>query len=141
LANEKVAQYMTAGSHGTTYGGNPLAMAVGNAVLDVMFADGFMETVQARGKYMAEALQGLVAQFPKLYVEQRGLGLMQGIQCQPGVNNRELIDVMHHEGVISIPAGDNVVRVLPPLIISEAEIDEGITAMHHASQKFMERMK
>jgi len=140
LATERVAQYMTAGSHGTTYGGNPLAMAVGNAVLDVMLADGFMETVSARGVYMAEALHGLIAQFPKLYREQRGMGLMQGVQCQSGIDNRALIDVMHHEGVISIPAGDNVVRILPPLIISEREIDEGITAMHHASQKFMEKI-
>ena len=140
LATERAAKYMTAGSHGTTYGGNPLAMAVGNAVLDVMLTDDFMKSIWARGIYMAEALHSLVAQFPELYIEQRGIGLMQGVQCQPGVNNRDLIDLMHREGVISIPAGDNVVRILPPLIISEREIDEGVTAMHHASQKFMEKM-
>lgn len=137
LATERVASHMTAGSHGTTYGGNPLAMAVGNAVLDVMLAPGFMDTVRARGKHLAEGLQGLAAQFPKLYREHRGIGLMQGVQCQPNVDNRKLIEIMHKAGVISIPAGDNVVRVFPPLIITDAEIDEGITAMHHASQEFM----
>ncbi len=137
FATEKVAQYMKAGSHGTTCGGNPMAMAVGNAVLDIMLADGFMANVTKRAAYLAEGLQGLVAQFPKLFTEHRGLGLMQGVQCRPGVDNRKLIEAMHHEGVISIAAGDNMVRILPPLIISEQEIDEGITAMHQASQKFM----
>lgn len=140
FATERVAQYMKAGSHGTTYGGNPMAMAVGNAVLDIMLADGFMDKVNQRAKHLAEGLQGLVAQFPKLYTEHRGLGLMQGVQCREGVDNRKLIEVMHGEGLISIPAGDNMVRILPPLIISEKEIDEGITAMHHASQKFMETL-
>lgn len=140
FATERAAQYMKLGSHGTTYGGNPMAMAVGNAVLDVMLADGFMEGVQKRADYLAESLQGLAAQFPKLYTEHRGKGMMQGVQCQPGIDNRKLIEVMHAEGVISIPAGDNVVRILPPLIISEKEIDEGVTAMHQASQKFMSKL-
>jgi len=140
LATERAAKHMTAGSHGTTYGGNPLAMAVGNAVLDVMLADDFMETVCARGKHLAEGLQGLAAQFPKLYCEHRGIGLMQGVQCQTGIDNRKLIDVMHAAGVISIPAGDNVVRVFPPLVISNAEIGEGITLMHQASQEFMKTL-
>lgn len=140
FVTERVGQHMKAGSHGTTYGGNPLAMAVGNAVLDVMLADGFFEAVAQRAQRLAEGLQGLAAQFPKLYVQHRGLGMMQGVQCQPDVNVRKLIETMHHEGVISIPAGNNTVRVLPPLTILNERIDQGITAMHHASQKFMETL-
>ncbi|HRJ12004.1 MAG TPA: aminotransferase class III-fold pyridoxal phosphate-dependent enzyme, partial [Alphaproteobacteria bacterium] len=140
FATERVAKHMVAGTHGSTYGGNPLAMAVGNAVLDVMLADGFFADVERRAQHLAEGLQNLAAQFPKLYAVHRGLGMMQGVQCQPDIPVRKLIEVMHGEGVISIPAGNNTVRILPPLIISEKEIDEGITAMHHASQKFMETL-
>ncbi len=137
LANDKAASAMTAGSHGSTYAGNPLAMAVGNAVLDIMLADDFMPQVRKLGDHLSYGLQKLMLEFPEVYIEHRGLGLIQGLQCAPAINNRALIETMHAAGVISIPSGENTVRILPPLIISETEIDEGIAAMKIATQKFM----
>ena len=128
---------MTAGSHGTTYGGNPLAMAVGNAVAEIIFADGFFEQVVQRGQYLRGKLQQLLQSFPNLYTEVRGEGLMLGLKCADSVNNRALIEVMHACGTISIPSGENTVRILPPLIISEQEIDQGIDRMRQASKKFL----
>ncbi len=132
LANEKVASAMHAGSHGSTYGGNPLAMAAGNAVLDVLLADGFLDGVAARGEQMLNGLHGLVAKYPDLYETARGRGLMIGLKCR--VPNGDVVKAAMNHGLLSVPAGDNVVRLIPPLIIGESEITEALDKLDAASQ-------
>ena len=131
LATERAAAGMTAGSHGSTFGGNPLAMAVGNAVLDVVLADGFLDHVTAAGDALRGRLADLAKRFPELYEEVRGSGLMLGLKCRrPSTAlNRRLRDA----GMLTAMAGDNVVRLLPPLIIGEAEIDEAMAILERVS--------
>ena len=121
LATEKVAKAFVHGSHGTTFGGNPLAMAVGNAVMDILLAPGFFEQVQRVGAHFRRRLDDLVARFPQVFVEARGMGLMQGLKCAG--TNTELVDRLRAEGLLTVGAGDNVIRLLPPLIITETEAD------------------
>ena len=124
LATEKAAAGITAGTHGSTFGGNPLAMAVGNAVLDVMLADGFMAGVQRVSAYLERKLAGLPARHPKMIAEVRGKGLLQGIKCVG--SNYDLNARLLKNGLLTVPAGDNVVRLLPPLIVTDQEIDAAI---------------
>jgi acetylornithine/N-succinyldiaminopimelate aminotransferase len=124
LATEKAAAGITAGTHGSTFGGNPLAMAVGNAVLDVMLADGFMAGVQRVSAYLERKLAGLPARHPKLIAEVRGRGLLQGIKCVG--SNYDLNARLLKNGLLTVPAGDNVVRLLPPLVVTDQEIDAAI---------------
>ena len=124
LATEKAAVGMTAGSHGTTYGGNPLAMAVGNAVLDVMLADGFLERVDRTARVLWDRLQVLAARYPSAIEEVRGAGLMLGIKCKGP--NTEVIAALRRNGLLTVPAGDNVVRLVPPLIIDESHVEEAV---------------
>jgi acetylornithine/N-succinyldiaminopimelate aminotransferase len=121
LASEKAAQGMTAGTHGSTFGGNPLAMAVGNAVLDVILAPGFLEKVQREAVRLQERLRFVVEKYPEIYAELRGQGLLLGIKTNPP--NTEVVKRLQDEGMLAVGAGDNVVRLLPPLIIGKAEID------------------
>lgn len=137
LANEKVAAAMHAGSHGSTYGGNPLAMAAGNAVLDVLLADGFLDGVAARGKQMLDGLQNLVARYPNLYATARGRGLMIGLKCK--VTNGDVVKAAIDHGLLSVPAGDNVVRLVPPLVIGETEIAEALDKLDAASKDLQTR--
>ena len=127
LASEKAAQGMTLGTHGSTYGGNPLAMAVGNAVLDVVLADGFLETVRARAESLRGRLETVVRAHPEIVAEVRGLGLMLGLQCV--VPNLDLLERLRGAGLLTVGAGDNVVRFLPPLIVEESHIDEAATIL------------
>jgi acetylornithine/N-succinyldiaminopimelate aminotransferase len=113
---------MTAGSHGSTFGGNPLAMAVGNAVLDVMLAPGFLDHVAAMGLRMKQRLAALKDEHGAVIDEVRGQGLMLGVKCK--VPNQLLVQRLAAERMLTVQAGDNVVRLLPPLIVGEAEIDE-----------------
>ena len=122
LATAKAAQGMTAGTHGSTYGGNPLATAVGNAVLDEVLADGFLEQVEIRGRQLGGHLESLVAKHPKVYAQARGAGLLRGIQCHPPAG--ELLGALRESGLLTVPAAENVLRIVPPLIVSEAEIDQ-----------------
>ncbi|BCJ91957.1 acetylornithine aminotransferase [Terrihabitans soli] len=124
LATAKAASGMTAGSHGTTFGGNPLAMAVGNAVLDVILEKGFLDAVKKKGLLLKQKLAAVVDRHPAAVTEIRGEGLMLGLKCL--VPNNEVVAALAEGHVLSVPAGDNVVRLLPPLIVSEAEIDEGV---------------
>jgi acetylornithine/N-succinyldiaminopimelate aminotransferase len=121
LATEKAAQGMTAGTHGSTFGGNPLAMAVGNAVLDVILAPGFLDKVQRDAARLQERLLFVVRKYPAVYAELRGQGLLLGIKT--AVPNIEVVKRLQNEGMLAVGAGDNVVRLLPPLIIGKAEID------------------
>ena len=124
LATEKAAQGMKAGTHGSTFGGNPLAMALGNAVLDVMLEPKFLEQVRRVGGYFHGKLEGLVAKHPGIYVEVRGKGLLTGLRCE--VPNTEVCDKLRAAGMVTATAGDNVIRLLPPLIAEERHIDEAI---------------
>ena len=124
LATEKVAKGMTAGTHGSTFGGNPLAMAIGNAVLDVMLEKGFLEQVQRVGGYFRDQLKTLAAKYPAVYAEVRGKGLLRGLRCE--VPNGDISDTLRAGGLLTVTAADNVVRLLPPLIVEESHIDEAI---------------
>jgi acetylornithine/N-succinyldiaminopimelate aminotransferase len=122
LASERAAVGMTAGTHGSTFGGNPLAMAVGNAVLDVILEKGFLDRVAAIARTLRLALDELAGRHGAVLEEVRGAGLLLGLKCrQPSA---EIIAELRAEGLITAPAADNVIRLLPPLIIGEAEVAE-----------------
>ncbi len=122
LATEKAAAGMTPGVHGTTFGGNPLAMAVGNAVLDVVLEDGFLQSVQDRALVARQALAAVVDEFPEVFEEVRGNGLLLGLKCR--ASNVAVTGAMREARLLAVPAGDNVVRLLPPLTVSDEEIRE-----------------
>ena len=124
LAKEKAAKALTAGSHGSTFGGNPLAMAVANAVLDVMLADGFFEGVQAVAKRLRGKLEDFARRHPHLIEEVRGDGLMIGLKCR--VPNTDVIAKLRANKMLTAGAGDNVVRLLPPLIIDDSHVEEAL---------------
>jgi acetylornithine/N-succinyldiaminopimelate aminotransferase len=121
LTTASVGDCMTAGSHGSTFGGNPLAMAVGNAVLDVVLAPGFLDHVGAMGLRLKQKLAALKDEHPAVIEEVRGQGLMLGVKCK--VPNLQLLQALREQHLLTVQAGDNVVRLLPPLIVTEAEID------------------
>ncbi|WP_395462936.1 aspartate aminotransferase family protein [Wolbachia endosymbiont of Cantharis cryptica] len=124
LATEKAAKYMTVGMHGSTFGGNPLATSVGNAVLEELLSPGFLENVEIRGKYLKNKLEDLASKF-SIIEEVRGKGLMLGIKVK--MDNQKFAEELSHRGLLTVGVtSDNVVRMLPPLIITEKEIDEGI---------------
>ncbi|MFV0949138.1 aspartate aminotransferase family protein [Wolbachia endosymbiont of Nasonia giraulti] len=135
LATEKVAKYMAVGMHGSTFGGNPLATSVGNAVLDELLSPGFLENVEVRGKSLKNKLEDLASKFPMIE-EVRGKGLMLGIKVK--MNNQKFAEELSHRGLLTVGVtSDNVVRILPPLIITEKEIDEGIEILtQYLSEKF-----
>ena len=122
LATEKAAKGMTAGSHGSTFGGNPLAMAVANEVLTIMQEPGFFPRVERVAAALRKRLDGLAKSYPKLFVEARGKGLLVGFKC--AVANTEVVDRLRHAGLLTVAAGENVVRLLPPLIIEESHVEE-----------------
>ena len=124
LATAEAAKGMTTGTHGTTFGGNPLAMAVGNAVLDIVLAPGFLEHVQRVGNYAKQQFSSLIADYPSVFEDLRGEGLMLGLKMR--VPNTEFIDALRAHGMLAIGAGDNVIRLLPPLIIDESHVREAI---------------
>jgi acetylornithine/N-succinyldiaminopimelate aminotransferase len=124
LATEKVASALTAGSHGSTFGGNPLAMAVGNAVLDVLLGDGFLDNVNKMAALLRQRLQDLVRRHPRLFTEVRGMGLLIGVKCV--VPNTDMTAELRKAGLLTVTAGDNVLRILPPLIIEPKHVDEAI---------------
>jgi len=130
LTTEAVGQAMTPGSHGSTFGGNPLAMAVGNAVLDVVLAPGFLERVAQMGLRLKQRLAGLADEHGDVLAEVRGQGLMIGLKCK--VENLKLLAGLRDRGMLSVQAGDNVVRLLPPLIVGEEEIDLACTTIDAA---------
>ena len=124
LASEAAASGMTAGSHGSTFGGNPLAMAVANATLDVVLADGFLDRARDIALNFRQKLARLVDEYPAVVEELRGEGLMLGLKCRPA--NTDMIDALMNERMLAVAAGDNVVRFLPPLIVGQAEIEDAL---------------
>jgi acetylornithine/N-succinyldiaminopimelate aminotransferase len=127
---------MVPGTHGSTYGGNPLATGVANAVLDELLKPGFIDAVREKGEYLKGKLQGLVAKHPKVYVQQRGMGFLQGLQCAPAVTAGDMVNKLQSLGLLVPPAGENVVRVFPALIADKAVLDEGIDILSKAAQSF-----
>ena len=120
LATDEAAKGMTPGSHGTTYGGNPLAMAVGNAVLDVILEEGFLEDVRRKALVFKQSLASLADRYPDVVEAIRGEGLLIGLKMR--VANTDMVAALREAGVLAVPAGDNVVRLLPALTITEDEI-------------------
>lgn len=133
LATEEAASGMKPGTHGTTYGGNPLAMAVGNAVLDVVLADGFLDHVRDVALVFRQGLEGLKDRFPDVIEEIRGEGLMLGIKAK--VANTDLLVAMRDEHLLAVPAGDNVIRLLPPLVVTAEEARDGLSRIERAAEK------
>lgn len=134
LAREAVGAAMTKGSHGSTFGGNPLAMAVGNAVLDCLLADGFFDQVSRISQILREGLEGLAAQFPGVLKGVRGRGLMLGLEAAKDGGNLALVAALREEGLLTVGGGENVVRLLPPLIIEEAQVEEALNKLAAACQ-------
>lgn len=130
LATEEVGRCMTPGTHGTTFGGNPLAMAVGNAVLDVVLEDGFLEEVARKGLLLKQGLAAIADEHPGLIEEIRGMGLMLGLKC--AVKNADVQQAMRDGHLLTAMAGDNVVRLLPPLTVTDAEIRDALERMRDA---------
>ena len=130
LATAEAGKGMTAGTHGSTFGGNPLAMAVGNAVLDVMLAPGFIQHVRDMGLLFKQRLAEIKDRHSAVVAEVRGEGLLIGLRMVPP--SSEMVDELRNEKMITVAAGDNVVRLLPPLIIGEAEVAEAIARIDRA---------
>jgi acetylornithine/N-succinyldiaminopimelate aminotransferase len=124
LATEKAAVGMVPGTHGSTFGGNPLATAAGNAVLDVMLEPGFFDRVNDTAKYLWGKLEMLVATYPKVFDSVRGSGMLLGVKCV--VTAGDVVVKARAKGLLVLTAGDNVLRILPPLVVGEAEVDEAV---------------
>src|SRR6516164_1143341 len=134
LATERAAVGMVAGTHGSTFGGNPLAMAAGNAVLDMMLEPGFFERVEAMARLLRSRLETFVQSYPKLFTEVRGGGLLLGIRCI--ISAAEFVTKLRENGLLALTAGENVLRILPPLIVAEREIEEAIEVMNRVAQEW-----
>jgi len=133
LATEKAASGMTAGTHGTTYGGNPLAMAVGDAVMDLLLAPDFLPHVREIGDLLSARLGELVERHPAVFTEVRGMGLLLGLKCAKPV--ADVIAKTRANGLLIVPAADDVVRLLPPLIIEEHHVNEAIEILDRSARE------
>lgn len=131
LATEEAASGMTAGTHGSTYGGNPLGCAVGNAVIDIVADPAFLAEVNRKAGLLRQKLEGLIASHPDVFEEVRGSGLMLGIKCK--AVNADMVKAGYDAEVITVPAADNVIRLLPALNISDDEIAEAVTRLDRAA--------
>tara|TARA_Y100000590_G_scaffold42436_1_gene45158 strand:+ start:10132 stop:11295 length:1164 start_codon:yes stop_codon:yes gene_type:complete len=124
LVTKKVSAGMTPGTHGSTFGGNPMACAVGNAVLDIIFKEGFLENVKAKGKYFDEGLNKIKKKYPKIIGEIRGVGLIKGLMVL--VDNVEFIKKLMNHKMLTVKAEENVIRLFPPLIVQDKELNESL---------------
>ena len=133
LATAEAASGMVAGTHGSTYGGNPLAMAVGNAVVDVVLSEGFLQNVRDVSLVFRQGLASLKDRFPDIIEDIRGEGLLLGVKA--AIPSGELLQAIRAEHLLGIPAGDNVVRLLPPLIVTAEDAREGLNRLERAVEK------
>lgn len=133
LATAEAASGMVAGTHGSTYGGNPLAMAVGNAVMDVIMADDFLQHVRDVSLVFRQGLASLADRFPDVIEEIRGEGLMLGIKAK--VPSADLLKAIRAEKLLAVPAGENVIRLLPPLVTTAEEAREGLARLERAAEQ------
>jgi acetylornithine/N-succinyldiaminopimelate aminotransferase len=134
LATEKAAAGMVVGTHGSTYGGNPLAMAAGNAVLDVVDTPEFLEHVTRMGERLRGALEQMIPNHDGLFESVRGIGLMLGVKMK--TDSRAFVTYLRDHGILTVAAGDNVMRVLPPLIIEEAHVTEFVERLSEAARGY-----
>ena len=134
LATEKAAAGMVIGTHGSTYGGNPLAMAAGQAVLDVVANDEFLEQVTRMGERLRGALEQMIPNHDHLFESVRGLGLMLGVKMK--TDSRAFVNYLREHGLLTVAAGDNVLRVLPPLVIEEAHITVFVERLSDAARRY-----
>ena len=125
LVTKKVAVGMTPGTHGSTFGGNPLGMAVGNAVLDIIFKKGFLDNVKEKGKYFDQGLNKIKTKYPKIIGEIRGIGLIKGLKVL--VDNVEFIKKLMNHKMLTVKAEENVIRLFPPLVVQNQELDEALS--------------
>ena len=132
LATEAVGRTMTAGSHGSTFGGNPLAMAVANATLDIITGEGFLNEVIVAGDRLKGGIEDIAGRWPGVISGVRGKGLMLGIVVVAPYTNSELGAAALAEGLLTVVAGDNVLRFVPPLIVRDAEIGEALARFERA---------
>ncbi|MFK7902654.1 MAG: aspartate aminotransferase family protein [Nitratireductor sp.] len=139
LAEAHVASVMAPGTHGSTFAGNPLAMAVGNAVLDVVLEEGFLESVRSNGVVLSQLLAEITDSYPDLFELVRGKGLLMGIRSK--VPNAEIVQALRDGGVLSVPAGDNIIRMLPPLTITHDELREAKNRMTKGLDAYVEKTK
>lgn len=130
LATAEAASGMTPGSHGSTFGGNPLAVSAANAVLDIMLKPGFFDHVQKMSLLLKQKLAALIDRYPKVLAEVRGEGLLIGLKAV--VPSADLVNALRDQKLLTVGAGDNVVRFLPPLIVTETEIDEAVQRLDRA---------
>jgi acetylornithine/N-succinyldiaminopimelate aminotransferase len=145
LAGEAACAGMTAGTHGSTFGGNPLAMAVGNAVLDLMEKEDFLPKVNGIAAYLWEQFDRLITEYPALlqtndqspFHEHRGKGLMQGLRCREADDNLKLVAALRGNGLLCVAASDQVVRFLPPLIIEKQHVDEALAILVKTLSEFV----
>jgi acetylornithine/N-succinyldiaminopimelate aminotransferase len=135
LATEDAAAGMVVGTHGSTYGGNPLACAVGNAVVDEITAPGFLDEVRRKAGLLRQRLAELADAHSDIIAEIRGEGLMLGLKLREGAVNGDLVAAGRAEGILTVPAGENVVRILPPLNIADADLAEGIVRLDAACRR------
>ncbi|MGB3812974.1 MAG: aspartate aminotransferase family protein [Shinella sp.] len=136
LATSEAAAGMIAGTHGSTYGGNPLAMAVGNAVLDVVLEDGFLDHVRDVALVFRQGLAALKDRFPEIIEDIRGEGLLLGVKAKIPV--ADLLKAVRAEKLLGVPAGDNVLRIMPPLTVTAEEAREGLARLERAAEKLVE---
>jgi acetylornithine/N-succinyldiaminopimelate aminotransferase len=134
LATEKAAAGMVVGTHGSTYGGNPLAMAAGQAVLDVILEPGFLDHVTRTGERLRGALEQMIPNHDHLFESVRGLGLMLGVKMK--TDSRAFVTYLRDHGILTVAAGDNVMRVLPPLIIEDAHVTEFVERLSEAARAY-----
>ncbi|MEO8142543.1 MAG: aspartate aminotransferase family protein, partial [Sphingomicrobium sp.] len=134
LATENAASGMVIGTHGSTYGGNPLAMAAGGAVLDVVANDEFLAQVTATGERLRAALEQMIPNHDHLFDHVRGVGLMLGVKMK--TDSRAFVGYLRTKGILTVAAGDNVIRVLPPLTIDESHIREFVDGLSAASADY-----
>ncbi|CAM5543318.1 acetylornithine/N-succinyldiaminopimelate aminotransferase [Aquamicrobium terrae] len=132
LATDAAAEGMTAGVHGTTFGGNPLAMAVGNAVLDVVLEEGFLDEVVRKALLFKQGLAAIADEFPQVIEEIRGAGLMLGLKC--AMPNGKVNQALRDQHLLAVPAGENVIRLLPPLNVADEDIGEALKRIRAAAQ-------
>jgi acetylornithine/N-succinyldiaminopimelate aminotransferase len=131
LATEEAASGMTAGTHGSTYGGNPLGCAVGNKVMQIVSDPAFLDQVNAKANRFRQGLEALVDQHPTIFESVRGLGLMIGIKCK--ALNTDVVKAGYDAGILTVPAGDNVLRLLPALNIPDEDITESLARLDQAA--------
>jgi acetylornithine/N-succinyldiaminopimelate aminotransferase len=139
LATAEAAKGMTVGTHGSTYGGNPLGMAVGNAAIDMVLAPGFLAHVQSVANYLRQQLARLISEHPSVFEEIRGQGLMLGLKLR--VPNTDFVAAARKQGLLIVGAGENVARLLPPLIVSEDQVRDAVKLLSDTALAFESTQK